>query len=96
MQHIKCQIIKNCQKIWETSENFAHKFQILENYIINSEYFSQLTTCYTSKILFLEQIFFTASWDHKNTKVGTKKKMPNKISRARALKFHSCKIFKVL
>jgi hypothetical protein len=31
MQHIKCQIIKNCQKIWETSGNFAHKFQILEN-----------------------------------------------------------------
>jgi hypothetical protein len=23
MQHIKCQIIQNCQKIWETSGNFA-------------------------------------------------------------------------
>jgi hypothetical protein len=34
MQHIKCQIIKNCQKIWETSGNFAHKFLILENDII--------------------------------------------------------------
>jgi hypothetical protein len=34
MQHIKCQIIKNCQNIWETSGNFAHKFQILENDII--------------------------------------------------------------
>jgi hypothetical protein len=34
MPHIKCQIIKNCQKIWETSGNFAHKFQILENDII--------------------------------------------------------------
>jgi hypothetical protein len=33
MQHIKCQIIKNCLKIWETSE-IAHKFQILENDII--------------------------------------------------------------
>jgi hypothetical protein len=27
----------------------------------NSEYFSQATTCYTSKILFLAQIFYTAS-----------------------------------
>jgi hypothetical protein len=34
MQHIKCQIIKKCQKIWETSGNFAHKYQILENDII--------------------------------------------------------------
>jgi hypothetical protein len=50
----------------------------------NSEYFSQATTCYTSKILFLAQIFYTASWDQKNTKLGTKKKnFPNKISRAR-------------
>jgi flagellar basal body-associated protein FliL len=29
--------------------------------IFNSEYFSQSTTCYTSKILFLDQIFYTAS-----------------------------------
>jgi dTDP-4-dehydrorhamnose 3,5-epimerase-like enzyme len=34
MQHIKCQIIKKCQKIWETSGNFAHEFQNLENDII--------------------------------------------------------------
>jgi hypothetical protein len=34
MQRIKCQIIKNCQKIWETSGKCAHKFQILENDII--------------------------------------------------------------
>jgi hypothetical protein len=34
MQHIKRQIIKNCQKIWETSGNFAYKFQILKNDII--------------------------------------------------------------
>jgi hypothetical protein len=34
MQHIKCQIIKNLRKIWETSGNFAYKFQILENDII--------------------------------------------------------------
>jgi hypothetical protein len=34
MQHIKSQIIKKCQKNWETSGNYAHKYQILENDII--------------------------------------------------------------
>jgi hypothetical protein len=38
----------------------------------NSEYFSQSTTSGAWKILFLDQIFFTASWDPKNIKLGTK------------------------
>jgi hypothetical protein len=50
----------------------------------NSEYFSQSTTCYTSKILFLDQIFFTASWDHKNTKVEKKMKKIAQQNFARA------------
>jgi hypothetical protein len=37
----------------------------------NSEYFSQSTTFFTRKILFLAQIFFTASWDPINRKLGT-------------------------
>jgi hypothetical protein len=49
-------------------------FSDIKKSALNSEYFSQSTTCYTSKILFLDQISFTASWDHKNTKVGTKQK----------------------
>jgi hypothetical protein len=64
--------------------------------LLNSEYFSRSTPSFVWKILFLAQIFYTASWDPIKSKLGTKKNLPNKISRVSALKFHSSKIFKVL
>jgi hypothetical protein len=56
----------------------------LENKL-NSEYFSRSTPSFVWKILFLAQIFYTASWDPIKSKLGTKKKKkcPTKF-RARA------------